>query len=349
MSSLLRVLSLFALVLLVSWPAVATSTNEAADRAEWGTIAVPLRLVNLNPFHLLYGVPASSGSRVLPPDSSELIASVDVASYLYERTLEAESVAMDGETYRLALAWRQGLRPNLEYLLEVSAVAHTRGVFDEFIKDWHALFGLPQGRRNEVPRNRLAIRYADSGGNRVDIRQDRLALSAVGFGLGYSLPDWPLRNDGLAIRAGLRVPVGNELAKADSGVVAASVWAETSGALPGRAATRRWLYSATLGGLVAERPRGLSNIAGRLIFFGRLGVTWRAMKRLILTAQLDAHSSPYRASRLAPLADPVVMVGLGGSWRLTRRTTLEVALTEDDSGRRSAPDIGLHMALRWAR
>ena len=347
MSLLLRVLSLCVLVLAVPW--VAASGHDAAGRTEWGAIAVPLRLVNLNPFHLLYGVPPSWGSRTLSPESWEIVASVDVASYLYERTLDTESVAMDGETHRLALAWRQGLWQNLEYQVEASAVAHTGGVFDEFIESWHGLFGLPQGRRNEVPRNRLVIRYGDGAGNQVEIRRDALALSTIGLGLGYSLPGTALGNDGLAVRAGLKVPVGNERARTAPGVVAASVWAETSGKLPVPADSRRWLYSATLSGLAAERPRGLSDVAGRFIFFGRFGVTWRAMERLTLTAQLDLHSSPYRASRLAPLSDPLVMVGLGGAWRLNRHTTLEVALTEDDSGRRAAPDIGLHTALRWSR
>ncbi len=332
---------------MVLWPVTGASINQAVETTRWGTIAVPLRLVNLNPFHLLYGVPASSGSRVLAPDSSELIASADLASYLYERTSAAESVVMDGETHRLALKWRQGFREHLEYLVEVSAVAHTRGVFDEFIEDWHALIGLPQGRRNKVPHNRLAIRYSDGGATRIDIRQDRFSLSTVRFGLGYALPDWPLRNDGLAIRADLKLPAGNEAGIAGSGGVSVSAWAETSGEIPLYAGSRRWLYATTLGVLAAERPAGLSDIAGRFVFFGRFGVTWRAMRRLTLTVQLDVHSSPYRASEMAPLADPAVMIGFGGAWRLTERTAFEVAVTEDDAGHRSAPDIGLHMAVRW--
>ena len=41
------------------------------------------------------------------------------------------------------------------------------------------------------------------------------------------------------------------------------------------------------------------------------------------------------------------MLGLGGSLQLTQRTTLEIAVTEDDGVRRAAPDIGLHAAVRW--
>ena len=42
----------------------------------------------------------------------------------------------------------------------------------------------------------------------------------------------------------------------------------------------------------AEAPRGLADLGGRFIAFGRVGVIWRPLRRLTLTAQLDAHSSP---------------------------------------------------------
>ena len=40
------------------------------------------------------------------------------------------------------------------------------------------------------------------------------------------------------------------------------------------------------------------------------------------------------------------MLGMGGALRLDERTTLEIAVTEDDGSRFAAPDIGLHIALR---
>ena len=62
-------------------------TSHGAETG-WDAIATPLRIVNLNPFHLLFGVPGSFGSRVLTPGSSELIASMDMASYLSAATPE---------------------------------------------------------------------------------------------------------------------------------------------------------------------------------------------------------------------------------------------------------------------
>ena len=36
------------------------------------------------------------------------------------------------------------------------------------------------------------------------------------------------------------------------------------------------------------------------------------------------------------------MIGLGGSWRFSENTTLEIAVTEDDGTFHAAPDTGLH-------
>ena len=145
----------------------------------------------------------------------------------------------------------------------------------------------------------------------------------------------------------MKLPTGDEDSLAGSGGLSASLWAETSGALPGSAESRRWLYAATLGALLAKAPRNLPGLGGGFIAFGRFGVTWRPLPRLTLTVQVDVHSSPYGSSGVSPLADPGVMLGFGGALKLTERATLEIAVTEDDGSRHAAPDIGLHVALHW--
>ena len=318
-----------------------------SEEADPGSRAMPLRMANLNPFHLLYGVPPSAGARVMPEGSSEVIASLDIASHLRAGGSGTERVLIDGETWRQGLALRQGLGAGWELLVEVPAVSHTGGVFDGFIQNWHDAFGLPQGDRDRVPRNRLALIYADGGGTRIDIDSDVHSLGDASLGVGYALPVPPFSNDGVAVRAMVKLPSGDADALAGSGGYSASTWAETSGAFSGSGVSRRWLYAATLGVLAGEAPEGLSDIGGSFIAFGRFGVTWRALEDLDLTVQVDAHSSPYGGSALSPLGDPAVMLGLGGTLRITEHMALEVAVTEDDGTRHTAPDIGLHAAMRW--
>ena len=331
-----------ALAVSVLWPGAGT-----AGELAWGAVATPLRMVNLNPFQLLYGVPGSLGARVMAPGSSEVIASMDLASHLVETSSGAERVLIDGETHRQGLALRHGFGEGWEYLFEVSALSHHAGRLDGFIETWHDIFHLPQGDRDRTPRDRLALFYDNGGRTYYDIGESVSSLGDISLGVGYAVPHWPLSNDGLAIRGSVKLPTGDERALAGSGGYSASLWAETSGALPGSTDSRSWLYSASLGALAGEAPSGLSDLGGRFIAFGHLGVTWRPLNHLSLTVQLDAHSSPYGASDVAPLADPGVMLGLGGALRLSEQATLEIAVTEDDGLHRGAPDIGLHAAIRW--
>ena len=320
----------------------------AASREVGGEgVATPLRLVNLNPFHLLYGVPASFGARVMKAGSSELIASLDIASYLRLGVSGAERMLIDGETWRQALALRYGLGEGWELLVEVPAVSHSAGAFDGFIKEWHDAFGLPQGGRDLAPRDRLALLYGDGTATRFDIDRDVRAIGDASLGVGYALPSSPFPGDGAVLRGMVKLPTGNDDRLAGSGGWSASAWVETSGAWPGSAVSRRWLYAATLGVLAGEAPQALSAVGGEFIVFGRFGVTWRALEDLDLTVQVDAHSSPYGASDLSPLSDPALVLGMGGTLRLTERVALEVAVTEDDGTWHAAPDIGLHVALRW--
>ncbi len=324
-----------------------TAAERIGDKPGWGSVAEPLRIVNLNPFHLLYGVPASFGARVLKPGSSELILSTDIASHLVGEGAGSEHILLDGETYRWALALRGGFRDRWEWFAEAPIVAHRTGVFDSFIENWHDFFGLPQNERDRVPHDRLALFYRDGAGTRVDIRENVFSFGDVSLGVGYTSPKWGFSNDGLAIRASVKLPTGDEDSLAGSGGLSASIWAETSGALPWAAESRRWLYAATLGALLAKAPRNLPGLGGEFIAFGRFGVTWRPLPRLTLTVQVDVHSSPYGSSGVSPLADPSVMLGFGGALKLTERATLEIAVTEDDGSRHAAPDTGLHVALRW--
>ena len=324
------------------WPSAAT-----AGQADDVAVAVPLRIVNLNPFHIPYGVPVSVGTRTMSPGSSQLTFAVDTASYLNSAVSGSERLLLDGETYRSSLMLRRGFRPGWEYFLELSAVGHHGGLFDGFIEGWHEFFGLPQGGRDAAPRDRLALIYGDRSGTRVNIRQDVVSLGDLVLGVGYAVPEWPVHNDGLTIRGNVKIPTGNAGALAGSGRFSTSLWAETSGALPWSVTSRRWLYAATVGLLVAEPPKRLSNVGDPFVGFGRASVTWRALSRLNLTVQVDVHSSPYRSSNVDVLADPVVILGFGGSVQVTENAVLEIAVTEDDGAHRAAPDIGLHTALRW--
>ena len=153
----------------------------------------------------------------LGPGSSELIVSTDIASYLVWENSGSENIFLDGETYRFALALRGGFRNRWEWFAEAPIVAHRTGVFDSFIENWHDFFGLAQNDRDRVPHDRLALFYRDGAGAYVDIRENVSSFGDVSLGVGYASPQWGFSNDGLAIRASVKLPTGDEDSLAGSG------------------------------------------------------------------------------------------------------------------------------------
>ena len=265
---------------------------------------------------------------------------------MLEDTAGAERLQIFGETYRLGLSVRQGFAERWEYFVDVSTVTHHAGHFDGFIDNWHNVFGLPRDIRGQAPRG-LLLFYADGTSTHIDIRQNTTSFGDTSIGIGYAVPASPLANDGLALRASLKLPTGDDGSLAGSGGFAASVWAETSGVLPWADAERRWLYAATLGVLATQTPKVLPELGSRMVAFARFGITWRPFDRLTLTTQLDVHTSPYSGTEVVPLADMAVIVGMGGALKISERAALEVAVMEDDGSRRAGPEGGFHVALRW--
>ncbi|MDE0174813.1 MAG: DUF3187 family protein [Defluviicoccus sp.] len=331
---------------LVTWATIAwvsvPPVTDAGERQERCAAAAPLRIANLSPFHIPYAAPASFGACALAPGETEAIVSMDMASHMLSARSGSESLALDGETWRPSLTLRHGVGDGWDYTLEVAAVSHGPGVFDGFIEGWHSTFDLPQGGRDTTPRDRLRISHARDGRGRVDI--DRAVSSAgdLTLGIGRALGPSVLSNDGLALRAAVRLPTGDEDALAGAGGLSAALWAETSGQLW----KPDWLYGAAAGALAAKPPRALSGVDRGFVLFARLGATWRPLADLALSVQADVATPPYRSS-LAPLGGPSILFGMGGRLRLAPRATLEIAVTEDDGWRRAAPDIGLHAAIRW--
>ena len=153
------------LACVLPWAAMPGAAS-AEDRCDG---AVPLRIANLNPFHLP-GAPASFGACVLRPGETELILSLDAASHLVTASSNGELMLIDGETCRPALAVRRGLGEGWEHWIELSAVSHTAGAFDGFIESWHGVFGLPRGGHDAAPSRRAALATSTGQSDRTKAR-----------------------------------------------------------------------------------------------------------------------------------------------------------------------------------
>ncbi|MDZ7767922.1 MAG: DUF3187 family protein [Woeseiaceae bacterium] len=125
---------------------------------------------DLNPLTVVFGFPDSTEGATLRPDGQHgLSLTLASASHNVESLEANERLAFDGETSRLAMAWRYGVSDRLELGGEVSYLWHHSGNLDSLIDDWHDFFGLPNGPRDRREQDQLDFSYLDDQGSSVNL------------------------------------------------------------------------------------------------------------------------------------------------------------------------------------
>ena len=122
-------------------------------------------------------LPVLGESAVLPGRSARRSAAVDLVSeYVFENK-GREQITLDGETTRLGFRYAQGLGRGWEWGLEVPIYVVGGGFLDSFIERWHGWFGLPQGGREQAPRDRLLYQYRVNGVTVFEHRSGHIAFN----------------------------------------------------------------------------------------------------------------------------------------------------------------------------
>jgi len=319
-------------LLFVCCPAFASPVGEVE--------LVPFNTTNQSPLVAIHGLPPAGPAAVLAPGRSSVELRTDIASNFARDNESQEQILLDGETYRFTLALKHGVGERLEVGLEVPYVMHREGSLDSFIINWHDFFQLPQGGRDEAPKDRLAYTYEKNGRPLVDLTDE-----TEGFGDLRLTGAWQLcRREGenpraLALRASLKFPTGDEKRLLGSGSTDFALWLSGSRSFRGGSLA---LFGAA-GGLLMSDGDVLPDQQRNAVAFGTLGGGWRPLSRLALKLQFDGHTSFYSDSDLRELDESVQLV-LGGTVGVTETLSLDLAVSEDivvDS----ASDVVFHLAF----
>lgn len=302
---------------------------------------IPFNTSNQNPLVAIYGLPPAGPATVLAPGRISAELRADLASNFTDDSEADESVLLDGETYRYTLALKYGFGERLEVGLEIPYAMHRGGSFDSFIIDWHDFFQLPQGGRDDAPRDRLAYTYDKDGRTLVALHDEDEGFGDLRLtGAWQLLPPEGDEPRALALRASLKLPTGDEDRLLGSGSTDFALW--LSGAQSFRKGSLA-LFGAA-GALLMSDSDVLSDQQRPVVVFGTLGGGWRPLSWLAFKAQVDGHTSFYRGSDLQQLSESLQLV-IGGTLGLTESMALDLAVTEDivvDS----ASDVVFHLALR---
>ncbi|HZX23036.1 MAG TPA: DUF3187 family protein [Woeseiaceae bacterium] len=287
----------------------------------------------------LFGLPSPGESAALAPDESwRLDLLVQGSSHAISEADAGEELLLDGETWRTALRLRARFRERWEFGVEVPWLRHSGGSLDGLIDDWHALFGLPDGIRDQVPRDELRYAYRNPAGEVLDLTDSAGGLGDIRLSAGYRL-----RQDAtgsLSLRAAVELPTGDEDELTGNGAADYSLgisWERDTTDRSGR-------WSAhVMAGVIRFGGTDLPAIATREFGgWAQAGVGWRLTPRIELLGQLQAASSPIDSGLDAWGGG--LMLGLGAGIDIGRHYRLQLGFTEDIDVETS-PDITFMLRL----
>jgi hypothetical protein len=313
-------------------PAVLLLASTAAQ-------ADPLYVRNLSPVAGLIGFPVLRDARALEQGGLVLELNSSAANTQTSDSSDSEVVVLDGETWRLAPRLRYGFAGGWEIEAELPWLRHSGGSLDKLIENWHDLFGLPDGDREEVPRDQLLYGYDGAGAGFVHTD------TAGGLGdASVSLVKtvWGNPRAALSLRGKVKFATGDEDDWLGSGSEDYSLGLNATVA---PAPQSDWLWHGQLGYTRAGKIDRLGDIQERNLWFAGLGMEWRAWETLHLKLQLDAHAAP-ADSRLEQIGDPAVMLSAGVSWAPAPRWELDFSFSEDIAVN-TAADIVFQFGLRY--
>jgi hypothetical protein len=307
--------------------AIGAGLVQAAATAE--TFEAPVASRNLSPVAMNLGVPVLRSGAGFDGGRRTLAASLHWASHSLRERTGGEYLEFDGETQRVDVALRAGLGWGLTLDINLPWLRHSGGSLDSLIDGWHGFWGLPDGARDDQPRDRLLFAHQGAG-------EFRLDDSASGIGdAEFALAKTVAAGSGWALSAFAHLKIDSGSADDFTGSEATSL----GGGL--RFSARRCLVEALTchlqAGLVDVGDLRYGTVADARVPFAGLSLALRLPGDLALLAQLDAHDNPYRS---AVLGDPgaVLWGTLGLRWQPTRRWRVEGAFSEDLAVG-SAPDI----------
>jgi hypothetical protein len=305
----------------------------------------PFYTQNQSPVVQIFGLPAAGDAKVLPGGKFSALVAADLASNFAQDSSPRERILLDGENYRYTLALRYGITDRIEMGIDIPYVGQGGGFLDSFIIGWHNFFGLPQGGREDAPRNRLLYTYSKDGQNRLLINDSSFSVGDIRLSGGMQLYNDGQKNPrAVAMRASLKVPTGERSELHGSGSTDFALWLTASDdyQLPS------WLGHFTLfgaagcmymsdGDILQNQQR---NIAG----FGTFGFGWGPAEWIALKTQVSGHT-PFYKSELRELGGSALQLIIGGTLAFSPKTSLDIGVSEDIVIYTS-PDVAFHLALK---
>ena len=303
----------------------------------------PFYTQNQSPLVQIFGLPSIGDAALAGQGKTSARLTVDLANNFVDDRNPRESLLLDGESVRISLDARYGIRRDWEIGVGIPYRIQSGGFLDGFIESYHNAFGFPQGGRDRAPRNRLLYRYVKDGQERLKVGDSSSGVGDMSVTGGWQA--WGAKGEPSAgaLRASLKFPTGSSSRLHGSGSWDGSLWMVGS---------HDW--KVTHGHLTLFGAAGLMGMTGgdvlesqqrRWVGFGALGMGWSPVRWIAFKVQANGHTSFYKDSDLRELAHHSIQLTLGGTLAFSERLSLDLGVTEDVVVKTS-PDVVFHLALR---
>lgn len=292
--------------------------------------------VNLHP---LTGLFAAEPIYFAPSDGWSL--DWRVASHSARDARAASTLLLDGETNHVRLRWQRRLGARWQLAVSVPYVTHAGGALDAGIDQWHEWFGLPDGIRDERPRDVLEFRYVERGTTIVAFERRRRGLGDVRVAGRYAFAPGAAGQWSASARVKLATGDVERLTGSGGYDLAAGLHWHS------RALDSRWYLAASAGGYRLGRTTLTDGAGDRFGLNGSLAAKLQLSSKLSLDAALVVHDGVFD-STLAKLDHPAALLITGGTLAFGDDWLLRLDVTEDIRVE-SAPDVTFRIGLSRRR
>jgi len=307
----------------------------------------PFYNVNQNPLIQLHGLPPLEKGIVTKSGTTSTNTILDITSTSISEIDQQEQIILDGETYRLNLMFRHGLKQpvfgmrGVEVGINIPFISHRGGTLDGFIRNWHDTFGMTNSERDQFQDDQIHYQYSHRGVTALNMVDTSDHIGDIRLSAAWQLEcHQSVETDCSALRVSLKLPTGKAEKLSGSGGLDFSLAHTTSRTY------QRYTFNYG-GGLLFNGPSDLldeqqKNIVG----FANAGINYQVERFpwMVLKTQLDGHSAMYD-SALKNLGSDSIQINVGGSILFSDKTALDIGVVEDIVTS-TVPDVVFHFALR---
>ncbi len=294
---------------------------------------------NANPFVRIHGLVGYAGTDSLADGQFRTEVNLEITNEFHQQTGTDEQINLDYERAQLNLNLIYGIQDDLSVGLLLPYISNSGGFMDSLIENWHDLFGLPQGGRDDAPRDEFNISYQGTNNNLLIDSTDK-GIGDISLFLDKQL--LASEQKVLKVRAQLKTPTGDEDQLFGSGGYAASISLHGS-----RKFAEKWLGFGMLGLTYLEDSEVLADQQNNLVGNAVLGITWLPTSKLGISAQLDLNSEVYDDTDLDALNGKAGVLNVSANYKLTKKSSIVFSFNEDVINKDAAPDFGINLGFQY--